>query len=126
MPHARTARQAIVVVLVAGAVLHISSLLLVALLVLPADEAGRSLFLWLLGGAGFLLSLCGVVWGALAVTSARTAPAPRSSRPTPPSSPEPMPEPAPARGGPWQTATTPWPRANEDDPNGTLIRPPHR
>lgn len=29
-------------------------------------------------------------------------------------------------GGPWATASTPWPRANEDDPNGTLIRPPRR
>lgn len=28
--------------------------------------------------------------------------------------------------GAWATARTPWPRANEEDPNGTLIRPPRR
>lgn len=28
--------------------------------------------------------------------------------------------------GVWSTATTPWPRADEDDPDGTLIRPPRR
>lgn len=32
----------------------------------------------------------------------------------------------PSQGAPWATASTPWPRANEADPNGTLIRPPRR
>ena len=31
-----------------------------------------------------------------------------------------------ARSGAWATASTPWPRADEDDPNGTVIRPPRR
>lgn len=31
-----------------------------------------------------------------------------------------------SRAGSWATASTPWPRAVEDDPNGTLIRPPRR
>lgn len=30
------------------------------------------------------------------------------------------------RTGRWSTVTTPWPRAVEDDPDGTLIRPPRR
>lgn len=32
----------------------------------------------------------------------------------------------PQHPGSWSTATTPWPRADEDDPDGTLIRPPRR
>ena len=59
-----------------------------------------------------------------APTSATPPPAPHSG-PTSPATPvavAPMKRPA----GPWATATTPWPRANEDDPNGTLIRPPRR
>lgn len=32
----------------------------------------------------------------------------------------------PPRESRWSTATTPWPRADESDPDGTLIRPPHR
>lgn len=31
-----------------------------------------------------------------------------------------------ARRGGWATTSTPWPRAVEEDPNGTLIRPPRR
>lgn len=38
----------------------------------------------------------------------------------------PVAAPAAASPGEWRTATTPWPRANEDDPHGTLIRPPRR
>lgn len=145
MPDARPMRRQIAIVVVAAVVLHVSSLLLVALLVLPADETGRSLLLWLLAGAGFVLSVGGVLWGVLSLPRERqepprAQPAPVESpaeqgnstvinprRQQPPGSPA---TPADAelqhRTGRWQTVATPWPRANEDDPNGTLIRPPHR
>lgn len=42
----------------------------------------------------------------------------------------PLSAPHPNRGQPqpgnWATASTPWPRADEADPDGTLIRPPRR
>ena len=52
---------------------------------------------------------------------------PQSASPGPAVSPStPVAAPQPASHGQWRTATTPWPRADEDDPHGTLIRPPRR
>ncbi len=52
--------------------------------------------------------------------------APPSGPPQPPSV-SPCGDPATGVApGNWATAGTPWPRADEDDPDGTLIRPPRR
>lgn len=48
------------------------------------------------------------------------------ARPSSPATPVDAPRAQAQRSGAWATAGTPWPRANEDDPNGTLIRPPRR
>lgn len=71
-----------------------------------------------------------VAAGAPAAPEHHAAPVPptpaRPSEPVSPSTPVDVNRANGPRPGPWATATTPWPRANEDDPNGTLIRPPRR
>lgn len=70
--------------------------------------------------------------------SVRTHLSGRRSRPVNPSvpaAPRPMSAVTPAAGPPerrsagamaWHRGSTPWPRKNEDDPDGTLLRPPRR
>ena len=64
---------------------------------------------------------------ASAVEDVAMAAPPPVDAPAGPEAPMRAPMTGPANAaGPWSTATTPWPRADEDDPDGTLIRPPRR
>ncbi|GAB3820221.1 hypothetical protein GCM10028820_25620 [Tessaracoccus terricola] len=60
---------------------------------------------------------------------------PRPVNPAVPAAPHPVSAATPAAGPPerratgavaWHRGSTPWPRKNEDDPDGTLLRPPRR
>src|SRR5690606_3363779 len=60
---------------------------------------------------------------------------PRPVSPSVPAAPHPVSGVTPAAGPPerratgavaWHRGSTPWPRKNEDDPDGTLLRPPRR
>lgn len=85
-----------------------------------------------------LLSVAGLILGlALLAATVRSLqrhrdlaedpePEPLPAAPGPTRPRHPAAAPAPLATGPWATATTPWPRADEDDPDGTLIRPPRR
>lgn len=154
MRDTRFVRRLLAVVLVASAVVHVSALLLVGLVLLPVGESGRSFLLWPLSVTALAVSLGVVVWGATTVVrvsamAASSSPQERQARaqlppPAAPPTPEahstvinPKREPAGSpqtpseqqpqhSPGTWTTSTTPWPRADEEDPNGTLIRPPYR
>lgn len=81
---------------------------------------------------GSVLGLALAVWACMEVVRPVRASAPAPGRPG--RSPRPvaarlLAHPVPSSSHPyqWRRASTPWPRAVEDDPNGTLIRPrPHR
>lgn len=81
---------------------------------------------------GSVLGLTLAVWACMEVVRPVRASAPvrvRSGRSTDTVAPRPLARPVPSSSHPyqWRRASTPWPRAVEDDPNGTLIRPrPHR
>ncbi|WP_143570904.1 hypothetical protein [Tessaracoccus sp. ZS01] len=147
-------RRLLAVVLVASAVVHVSALLLVGLVLLPVGESGRSFLLWPLSVTALVVGLGVVAWGVTTVVrvSAMAAPQPPPVRQAPAQLPPPESAPTPEghstvinpkrepAGSPqtpseqqsqrppgtWSTSTTPWPRADEEDPNGTLIRPPSR
>ena len=85
--------------------------------------------------AAMLGSVAGLLLGAALLTLAllqvqarsdlAKAPARGPVSPASASTPVHAPRPAPGTGR-WDKATTPWPRADEDDPDATLIRPPRR
>lgn len=108
---------------------------------LLSGSAARALDLPMGLGAivGVVLGLALATWAAIEFVGAHPpAPAPASkplhqtpsaTTPTPAPTPAPIPSPAapqPAANPQWHRGSTPWPRAVEEDPEGTLIRPPRR
>lgn len=146
MGHARKRQVAIMVV--AAVVLQFSLVLLAVVLVAPTGRATLPLLGLALAGAALGLGV--VLPGVLSLAAAaRRRPAAAVAAPIPARIPSPVaaPEPAgegstvinprhrpptrpaataPPPAGGWSTVGSPWPRADEDDPHGTLIRPPHR
>lgn len=146
-------KQQLAMLIVAGVVLQFSVMLLAVQMVLPPDPDGSTLVLIIMAVAGLILGLAGVLVAAFALLGDQRPVRPTATEQgTPPTRP-PAPPAAPAQNddghttvinpgrqngsprtppdadradGGWATATTPWPRANEADPDGTLIRPPHR
>lgn len=137
-PRARSVKGAVAVVALAFAVAR------VILLVLVFAGGGAARALPLASGLGAVIgTVVGIALAAWAIVDHRQA-VPVPAAVTPEAVPEAAPaspatpsvardhrplRPVPAAGAPvteWHRGTTPWPRKDEDDPEGTLIRPPRR
>ncbi|MDO5735265.1 MAG: hypothetical protein Q4P15_02195 [Propionibacteriaceae bacterium] len=129
LPPTRTG-QLVKVVTAAGATGFVGARLVLTILwwVAAADNGAPGWSTTVLGLAGLLLGIALVVWSVADVAATRTALVGRSVTGTPEPAPSPqksagMAQPAALRT-PWTSVSTPWPRRDENDPEGTLIRPP--